>query len=119
MFSASFSNLPSSFLYSLSSFLILRTIVLSLERNAFSFEPLSNLALRISDEQIAQYQLFFEQKCREQRPYATNDTCMNTAFAFEYQDKWYYVYPKLAPHNGAIEDRNPDWDPEYFTRPEN
>ena len=85
----------------------------------FPFTPLSELALRISDEQITQYQMFFEQKCREQRPYATGDNCMNTDFAFEYEEKWYYVYPKLAPHNDAIEYGKPSWDPEYFTRNEN
>jgi hypothetical protein len=85
----------------------------------FPFKPLSKLSLRISDEQITQYHLFFEQKCREQRPYATNDACVNSDFAFEHEEKWYYVYPKLAPHGGAIEDGKPSWDPEYFTRHEN
>jgi hypothetical protein len=85
----------------------------------FSFMPLSELSLRISDEQITQYHLFFEQKCREQRPYATNDVCVNSDFAFVHEEKWYYVYPKLAPHGDAIEDGKPSWDPEYFTRHEN
>ncbi|BDQ31187.1 hypothetical protein NZNM25_01900 [Nitrosopumilus zosterae] len=85
----------------------------------FPLEPLSELSLRINDDQITQYRQFFEQKCREQRPYATNDVCMNADFAFEHEEKWYYVYPKLAPHGNAIEDRKPSWDPEYFTRHEN
>lgn len=85
----------------------------------FSHKPVSKLALRISDEQIQQYDLFFEQKCREQRPYAASDACLQADFAFEYGEKWYYVYPKLAPHHGALEDSTNSWDPEYFTRNEN
>jgi hypothetical protein len=82
----------------------------------FPFQPVSKLALRITDDQIAQYDLFFEQKCKEQRPFATGDDCMHADFAFEYDENWYYVYPKLAPHRGALEDSSGNWDPEYFTR---
>ena len=82
----------------------------------FPYQPVSNLALRISDEQIEQYDLFFEQKCKEQRPYAVSDECVHIEFAFEYDDRWYYVYPKLASHHDAIEDSRGNWDPEYFTR---
>ena len=85
----------------------------------FAHVPISNLALRINNEQIKQYELFFEQKCKEQRPYVTTDDCLQTDFTFEYDEKWYYVYPKLAPHHGAIEDTTNTWDPEYFTRHEN
>ncbi len=79
----------------------------------------NDLALRINDEQIKQYELFFEQKCKEQRPYAITDDCLQINFTFEYDEKWYYAYPKLAPHHGAIEDTTNSWDPEYFTRHEN
>jgi hypothetical protein len=82
----------------------------------FSHMPISRLALRINDTQIEQYDLFFEQKCKEQRPFATGDDCMHADFAFEYDENWYYVYPKLAPHRGALEDSSGNWDPEYFTR---
>ncbi len=82
----------------------------------FSHVPISRLALRINDTQIEQYDLFFEQKCKEQRPFATNEDCMHTDFAFEYDEKWYYGYPKFAPHYDALEDSHNDWDPEYFTR---
>jgi len=85
----------------------------------FSHLPLSKLGLRITDEQIKQYDLFFDQKCKEQRPYAAGDVCMGVDFALEYDEKWYYVYPKLAPHKGALEDSTHDWDAEYFTRHEN
>lgn len=81
----------------------------------FLHEPVSRLGLRISDEQIEQYDLFFEQKCKEQRPYAVSDACLQTDFAFEYDEKWYYAYSKLAPHYDALEDSTNDWDPEYFT----
>ena len=82
----------------------------------FSHEPVSELKLRMNDVQIEQYDVFFEQKCREQRPYATHDDCVQTDFAFEYDETWYYIYPKLAPHRGAIEDSTSSWDPEYFTK---
>lgn len=82
----------------------------------FSYLPISRLALRISDTQIEQYDLFFEQKCKEQRPFATGDDCIHADFSFEYDENWYYVYPKLAPHRGALEDSSGNWDPEYFTR---
>lgn len=85
----------------------------------FSHVPVSRLGLRISDEQIQQYDLFFEQKCKEQRPYAVRDACLQTDFAFEYDEKWYYAYSKLAPHYDALEDSTNDWDLEYFTRNEN
>lgn len=85
----------------------------------FSHVPVSRLGLRISDEQIQQYDLFFEQKCKEQRPYAVSDACLQTDFAFEYDEKWYYTYSKLAPHYDALEDSTSDWDPKYFTRNEN
>jgi hypothetical protein len=85
----------------------------------FSHKPVSKLGLRISDEQIQQYDLFFEQKCQEQRPYAASDVCLQTDFAFEYDEKWYYAYSKLASHYDALEDSTNNWDPEYFTRNEN
>jgi hypothetical protein len=84
----------------------------------FSHKPVSKLGLRISDEQIQQYDLFFEQKCQEQRPYAASDACLQTDFAFEYDEKWYYAYSKLASHYDALEDSTSNWDPEYFTRNE-
>jgi len=82
----------------------------------FPHQPVSDLKLRISDDEIKQYDLFFEQKCTEQRPYAVSDDCIHTDFAFEYDEEWYYIYPKLAPHKNAIEDKRGNWDPEYFTR---
>ena len=82
----------------------------------FPYESVTNLSLRITDEQLSQYNTFFAQKCAEQRPYATNDTCSNTEYAFEYDEKWYFVYPELVPHNSAIEDSKPGWNEEYFTR---
>jgi len=82
----------------------------------FLDQPISDLKLRISDDEIKQYDLFFEQKCTEQRPYAVSLDCIHTDFAFEYDEEWYYIYPKLASHKNAIEDKRGNWDPEYFTR---
>ena len=82
----------------------------------FPYQPITNLALRITDEQLTQYTSFFTQKCLEQRPYASIDICSSTEFAFEYVEQWYFVYPNLAPHSSAIEDRHPALDPDYFTR---
>ena len=82
----------------------------------FPYQPVSNLKLRINDDQIKQYDLFFEQKCTEQRSYAASEDCIHTDFAFEYDEKWYYIYPKLALHHDTIEDSTNNWDPDYFTR---
>ena len=82
----------------------------------FPYQPVSDLKLRLTDEQIKQYNLFFEQKCIEQRSYATGDSCLQTDFAFEYDEEWYCIYPKLVPHKNAIEDSKSNFDPDYFTR---
>ncbi len=77
---------------------------------------IDRLALRITDDQLSQYGSFFTQKCIEQRPYAGIDVCSSAKFSFEYDEKWYFVYPHLASNTNALEDSHSDWDPDYFTR---
>lgn len=80
----------------------------------FADEPVKNLKLRINDLQLEQYRQFFTQKCLEERSYASFDSCSTADFAFEYEEKWYYVYNDLAPSRPTIEDSYPGWDEDYF-----
>jgi hypothetical protein len=89
------------------------SLLISMTRD-FTEESVSNLKLRISDSQLHQYGQFFTQKCLDERPYASPNSCSATDFAFEYDEKWYYVYSDLAPSKPTIEDSHPGWDDNYF-----
>lgn len=80
----------------------------------FTERPITDLKLRISDSQLHQYRQFFTQKCLDERPYAPPNSCGSADFAFEFDEKWYYVYNDFAPSKPTIEDSYPGWDEDYF-----
>lgn len=88
-------------------------LLLNMTRD-FADEPVKNLKLRISDDQLNQYGKFFEKRCTEERPYAGAGQCASTDYSFEFGGRWYYAYNETALSHPAIEDSHPGWDEDYF-----
>lgn len=81
---------------------------------SFPAENLDNIAVRVNDSILMQYEEFFRQKCLE-RISADNIVCQTPDMAFEIEEEWHLLEVSGKP-DVVLEEATPSWDEDFFQR---